>query len=349
MTYPLFASANAIQLETKLKNAFESWIAWREQSHSRARMFKALSEESAEVYREMWHAFAAYCAEREIDLPDLTVEDLQTFLITRGTSTAGTGMRATSKHPDLTPRYARRFLCLIDWITSHQAVDENVPVNQAARRLLERPEYKYANATEKNPVPEYLSDAQSKRLIAYVTQLPDRRTVRQPLTWKEVRDRTAVAMMLGAGLTPGDVRSLKLSGVLIADGRKADVPWKLELPGNGNFPARDTPLAGWAGRQLAYWLTVRKEQKIGGEFVFPSTRDGKQWSDSRCFLSCRDVLSDAGIANDAGGLFKLRHTFALRQLAHGKSETEVAKWLGLLDSNGMVRYRRILTSPVDVV
>jgi len=228
-------------------------------------------------------------------------------------------------------------------------VGEGVSTNPAARNLLEKPEYKYANAAHKNPAPEYLSDVQSKHLIAYITQLPDRRAASDPLPWKEVRDRVAVSMMLGGGLTPGDVRALQLSGVLTEGGRKTGVPWKLALPSNGNFPARETPLADWAGRQLAYWLAVRSEQGIGGDFVFPSTRDGKQWSDSRCFLSCRDVLTAAGISHDSGGVFKLRHTFALRQLSHGKSAEDVAKWLGLLDSNGMLRYRRILTSPVDVV
>jgi site-specific recombinase XerD len=48
-------------------------------------------------------------------------------------------------------------------------------------------------------------------------------------------------------------------------------------------------------------------------------------------------------------LFKLRHTFALRQLRKGKTEEEVARWLGLLDINSMTRYRRIVLSYQDVV
>lgn len=346
MTIPLFASPDTVKLEEKLKNSFEAWVSWREQSRSRARTFKALRGDSAEVYREMWNAFAPFCAGRGIDLPELEIDDLQAFLATRKVADSMT--RAASGRADLSPRYARRFLTLIDWVTSYHASEEGISPNPAVRKLLERPEYKYANAAEKNPVPEYLTDVQSKQLIAYVTQPSDRRSESASLTWKEVRDRTAVALMLGAGLTPGDVRALQLSGVFIDGGRNAGVPWKLALPGNGNFPARETPLADWAGRQLAYWLAVRTEQAIGGNFILPSTRDGKQWSDTRCFLSCRDVLSAAGISSDSGGLFKLRHTFALRQLACGKSETEVARWLGLLDVNGMIRYRRILTSPIDV-
>lgn len=348
MTYPLFES-DTQTLETQLKNTFDEWLHWRQQSKSRSRMHRALNEDSVTVYREMWHAFASFCAQRRITLHGLGEEDLQVFLLTRGTNANRPHMRATSKQADLTPRYARRFLCLIDWVSSYQANQDGVLTNPAAKLLLERPEYKFANAADKDPAPEYLSDLQSKRLIAYVTQLPERRTAAEPLTWKEVRNRTAVAMMLGAGLTPGDVRTLQLCGVLTEGGRKAGVPWKLALPGNGNFPARETPLAGWAGSLLADWLAIRAEQQIAGDLVFPSTKDGKQWSDTRCFLSCRQVLAAAGIPNHAGGVFKLRHTFALRQLSRGKSETDVARWLGLLDCNGMARYRRILISPVDVV
>ncbi len=295
----------------------------------------------------MWNAFVPFCAERGLDLQSLDEDHLRAFLAIRSVG-SNPEMPAASGSAGLSPRYARRFLTLIDWIASHRAADEQGQSHPAVRRLLDRPEYKYANAGHKNPPPEYLNDAQSAQLIAFVTQRPDPKMPPVALAWKEVRDRTAVALMLGAGLTPGDVRALRLSGVSIEGGSEAGVPWKLALPGNGNFPARETPLAAWAGHQLAYWLVVRREHEIGGSFVFPSTRNGKQWSDTRSFLNCREVLSIAGISSDAGGLFKLRHSFALRQLSAGKSEAEVARWLGLLDVNGMARYRRLLTSPIDV-
>lgn len=335
--------------EKNLNDAFESWLAARAKSTSRGRAFKPLSEESAEVYRDMWQAFVPFCATKGVRLADVDVEDLELFLSTRGAAASAGSTRATSRNAELTARYARRFLTLIDWITQHQAKHDGTAVNRAARDLLERPEYKYANAADKNPPPEYLTEAEAKRLIAFITQLPNNHTLIAPLSWKEVRDRTAVALMLGAGLTPGDVRALQLTGVKIEGGRQKGVPWGLSLPENGNFPARDTPLAGWAGRQLKYWLDVRGEQKLGGNYVFPSTRDGKQWSETRCFEGCRAVLADAGITTTAGGLFKLRHSFALRQLQRGKTEVEVARWLGLLDINGMQKYRRVLSTPVDVV
>lgn len=332
-------SANATALQHSLNAIFENWVASRDHSRSKERAKKALRDESAEVYREMWHAFASFCAARDTDLPDINIRDLEIFL----------SARAIVRNADLAPRYARRFLSLIQWVTTFHAVDKGVPVNRSAHMMLERPEYKYANAAHKDPAPEYLTDSQAKQLIAYLSTQPNKDVAVAPLTWKEVRDRAAVATMLGAGLTPGDVRHLQLSGVRNDGEHRTGLPWKLALPGNGNFPARETPLASWAGRLLADWLTVRGEQHIGGNFVFPSTRDGRQWSDTRCFLRTRGVLASAGIPADAGGLFRLRHTFALRQLKHGKTEKEVAGWLGLLDLSAMTRYRRILTSPVEVV
>jgi len=346
-TYPLFSSSDELALQEKLSLYFENWVAYRRSSTSRARAHRALNDDSAEVYQEMWNAFAAFCIRRSLDLYEIRVEDLELFLATRGTDPESAPPAAPNA--ELTSRYARRFLTLIDWVTVHQArVDGQVP-NQAARELLERPEYRYANASDKDPLPEYLTDAQAKRLIAFVTQPADKGPNGAPEKWNVIRNRTAVALMLGGGLTPGDVRNLKMDGIHLDGGKKAGVPWKLSLPGNGNFPARETPLASWAGKQLAYWLKVREEQGISGDFVFPSRRSGGQWSDTRCYEMTREVLELAGLSNVEGGLFKLRHTFALRQLARGRDEKDVARWLGLLDINGMAKYRRVLPAPVEVV
>jgi site-specific recombinase XerD len=121
------------------------------------------------------------------------------------------------------------------------------------------------------------------------------------------------------------------------------------LPGNGNIDARETPVSPWAGRQLAFWMAVREQVSIGGDAVFPSTASGRNWSHTRCFDACKAVLTAAGLIADAHGLFQLRHTFALRQLSNGKSEQEVATWLGLKNIKHMERYSRILMSPVDIV
>lgn len=350
-TLLLFADLAPEQVRACLEQAFDDWVAFRAKQGKRgvARELQPLREESEQMYRDMWAAFVDYCAHRGLGLADLSVEDLNIFLTVRGTGAEGQAPHVTTKQDNLSPRYARRYLVLIDRITRFVAKEAGGVANTAARELLERPEYKYANADDKDPVPEYLTAVQAKRLIAHVTQRPPMGPGDKAVPWKWVRDRTAVAVMLGAGLSPGDVRALRLDGVVVDGGRRAGVPWKLSLPGNGNADARETPVSDWAGRQLAFWLTVRQQVGIPGKMVFPSTASGTAWSHTRCFESCRDVLESAGLGNRAHGLFRLRHTFALRQLSQGKDEKSVAQWLGLKDLKNMERYSKILMSPVEVV
>ncbi len=347
MNLPLFdddASA-----EERLRDTFKAWVHHRARSNSAARGERPLRHESATVYQEMWHAFAAFCGERMLDLQSLEAPDIETFLAIRGAVDPDRKPRVLTKGADLSPRYAWRLLTLIDRVCRFHAQREGVVANTAASALLQRPEYRYANATHRDPLPEYYEDTQAERLIAYLTGPGSKDSPTDPIPWKEVRDRTAVALMLGGGLTPGDARALTVGGVYSDGGREADLPWKLSLPGNGNSPARETPLAPWAGRQLALWLSVRTRHDIKGGYVFPATLSGKPWSHTACHDACKAVLADAGMGEDSGGMYKLRHTFALRQLAEGKSDIEVAGWLGLIDLNGMARYRRIVTRQVDIV
>jgi site-specific recombinase XerD len=348
MTLSLFPAADAATHDAEFRALFDAWIASRKHSTSKARSERALSARSALVYQEMWYAFAEYCAVRRLDLIDLDADDLQTFLVVRGTGATGDRPRVTTKGDELSARYAWRMLTLIDRVLRFHAQRQGMAPNGAARELLQRPEYRYAQASDRDPLPDYYPEALAKRLIAYLTALNDQAVPAGALTWKEVRDRTAVALMLGAGLAPGDVRVLTTDGVMVEGGRRAGVPWKLALPGNGNGPGREAPIAGWAGRQLAFWLAVRARQQVAGNLVFPSTLAGRAWSDTACYRACKAVLAGAGMDAEGGGVFKLRHTFALRQLAKGKSEAEVARWLGLLDINGMARYRRVVPRHVDV-
>lgn len=332
------------------REPFEHWVADRKTVGSRPGDNRKLGAATADIYREMWQAFTVFCVGRGLAFGRATIADLESFLATRASvrNASNPASSVATGSTSLSPRYARRFLTLIDKVFRHQAGLDSVAPNTSAYELLQRPDFRYAEASDKDPLPDYLDEHDAKALIAFVTKASDAGQD-SVVPWKTVRDRTAVAVMLGAGLAPGDVRCLKLDGVIIAGGRTEGLPWKLSVPGNGNAPARETPIAKWAAYQLASWLNLRNRQQILGDFVFPSTLGGKQWSHTRCYESCTAVLAEAGLAESAGGLFKLRHSFALRQLVKGSSEAEVARWLGLLDVNGMTRYRRILRSEVDAV
>jgi integrase len=164
-----------------------------------------------------------------------------------------------------------------------------------------------------------------------------------------VRNRTSVGLMLGAGLTPGEVRALKGTSVMINGGKNTGVPWKLQVAGNGNSAGRETPVASWSGQLLRYWLNVRDEQRIPGPMLFPSTKtSGKAWGKVAQYNATKEVLLAAGVDDVEGGSFRLRHTFALRQLRRGKSPQEIARWLGVSDPAVMSRYERVIYAPVDL-
>ncbi|OWW18229.1 tyrosine-type recombinase/integrase [Noviherbaspirillum denitrificans] len=343
--HSLFSTPEAQSLEERLMHCFEEWLADRQSGSGRARSHRPLSDKSAAVYRDMWRAFAVFCADRSLGLHQVEAADLAALLRLRAAMASGDSANRATAHRQLNLRYARRFLTLIQWVSGFQDDAVGGRANQAARTMLEQPQYKYANASDKDPLPDFLTDEQADRLIAFITQPVADDADDASMKWNAMRNRTAAALMMGGGLTPGDVRNLLLDGVAT----QAGIPWKLSLPGNGNFPARETPLAPWAGRQLAAWLTVRKEHGIAGDFALPGRRSGSQWSEVGCYETTRDVLEQAGLGDLKGGVFKLRHTFALRQLANGREEKDVARWLGLLDINGMARYRRVLHAPVEVV
>ena len=337
----LFSSLEARRQFEELRAVFERWIAHRDAAGPRAeRSQRALREESADVYRDMWGAFASWCAEHDCMLATLDAGDLESFLMSLG------GTR------DASLRYVRRTLQLISRVDAFDANTRGRRANTHIADLQRRSPYRFASGTHDDPLPEFLTSGEARALIQFVTQrrpspLADARS-HSDWTWRTVRDRTAVAVQLGAGLTPGEIRGLRCSHIIVAGGPIQDEPWALAVPGNGNHPARQTPLARWAARQLQFWLALRSEHGITGDMVFPATRTGKPWSKTNSHNAFRDVLQEAGVANLAGGSFKLRHTFALRQLTRHPPE-QVALWLGLEDPGAMERYRRVLSQPVNII
>ena len=118
----------------------------------------------------------------------------------------------------------------------------------------------------------------------------------------------------------------------------------------GGARARGTSaIAPWAGELLQYWLEVRTEQRIAGDWLFPSTRGGKPGRKVGQYMAAKQVFANAGLDDIEGGSFRLRHTFALRQLKRGTEPEQVARWLGVTDPAVMARYDRLLSSLVDVI
>ena len=323
--------------------AFERWLDAHRASGSMRR------PASIQVYRDMWGAFTAWCLGQSpaVTLASLDLQDLQAFQSAR--------FGRKSSDLSLSPRHALKLVRLIDRVLRHHAAETDTPPNTAAHDwLAAHPEVRYAESAQADPLPEFLSVAEARLLIAFLSNARPRpglsaarRDSHAALTWQELRNRTSVALQLGGGLTPGDVRALTLASPISRGGQVRDRPWKVAVPGDGNSLARETPIAAWAGELLQHWLHVRASSRIEGGFLFPSTRSGKPWGKESQYKCAKAVLEDAGIDSREGGSFRLRHTFALRQLRRGFEPEAVARWLGV-EPAVMDRYRRVVATPIDI-
>ncbi len=344
-----------------LLRAFDAWLAHQ---HVAGRLRRG---SSALVYRAMWQALTTWClAQRPVlRLRDLPGPMLAAYMHSR------CGMLATDGA--LTPRYQLRLISLVQRVQAHQAWLQQQatagpgqalamasgappgPRNRAGAGVA-------LTADGGDPPPLHLSPAQISQLQALLCDASSDTLAR----WQRLRDRCAVALQLGAGLGPGDVRSLWLTNVQTgattasplpaAAGasqgpprRSAPARWHLQVAANGSAPAHAAPLAGWAAAVLARWLAVRHGQALGGPWLLPSTRSGKPWGKVAQYEAARRVLADAGLDADGGGSFRLRHSFALRQLQHGHDAGLVAGWLGVVDPQVMLRYQQALAGQPVVV
>jgi integrase len=351
-TLSLFSTSDGDQLADVLQAQFTAWLA---SSPSRGpRQQGALREESAQIYADMWQAFIAYCAPfvdgagsrcvRLDPTESLNREDLLAFLSFAAVRPQRQ-VRTGQLHAELTPRYAWRLLQLIDRVLNLGREELGLPAVESPLLLMQEAPYRFANASALTPVPDVLTDAQAHALIQHCTAF----SCVDPgagVTWKVIRDRAAVALMLGAGLAPGQVRVMTTVDVAVDGGPEVGVPWRLSVAADGSSSAHQVPIAPWAARQLKFWLEVRAAQGPAMQqstWVFPSTTAGKPWSHPACHRAAVSVMEEAGVLG--GSPFRLRHTFAVRQLLNGHAEEEVARWMGYADTSPMKRYRHVLVAP----
>ena len=338
MTSPESADLfDSVPDEAMLARAFDAWAS------SRSATARGLSEDTEAVMRAMWSAFGAWCIQGQLDPVALTASELDAYLRSRE------GLAPAS---ELTPRYAWRLINLVGRVVNYMATAQGRAPNRAATRLLDSsPAIRHANAGKKDPVPEVLSDSQDCALVSFlVSSVPT-----DPLSslardgmWQLVRNRAGVALQRGAGLTPMEIRELTLNCVFI-DPDPAKGPWKVRAPATGSVQSHDAPVARWARPLLTSWVQLRSEMGIPGDWLFPSTKSGKQWQKTAHFDGVADVLDAAGLKGFKGGSYLLRHTFAMRQLARPQNAAAtVAAWMGI-EEGEMKRYRGVLTAPVEVV
>lgn len=310
-----------------LQQAFDAWLG------DQQRLARLRHASSQAVYRAMWQALVAWCGRQRpaVGLRSLDAATLARYLASR----AG----QAGLHEPLNPRYQWRLLSLVQRVQAHHSLRHQLAPHTAAADLIAtRPAVRRANASLVDELPAHLRPDEARRLVLALNRPPEP----TPPRWQDLRNRCAAALQLGAGLGPGELRALRVDDVRLHAGQQPPRPWQLDVPANGSARAHAVPVQGWAARLLGDWLQRRADEQLGGAWLFPSTRSGKPWGKVAQFESVRRLLADAGIDEAGGGSFRLRHTFALRQLQRGRAPDEVARWLGIADPAVMARYQRVL-------
>ena len=300
---------------------FEAWLG------ARAQRAEPLSPASARVYRAMWGAWSAFLVAQRQTLDSFDAGSLERYLVQRLVS----------------DRHARRLIVLVDWLCGFDAQREEKSKNTGAQTLLQEPRFNHAERKTHIPLPRALSDAQAQALLSVVMT---------PVTegdWMHLRNNAMVAVMLGAGIKPGETLALKLGAIGVEPSRAGEaLPYKLSIVGKTG--PRQTPLAPYARRILASWLIHRALLKFPGEVVFPATLcGGGVLNDSAFYRHFVVLLEQANIFSEKKGAHALRHTFATRNLRGGKPLPVVADWLGLETMEAAYRYRRLVTGETSVV
>jgi site-specific recombinase XerD len=328
-----------------MKAMFEAWAS-RQAGTSKP----GVSEATLAVLRPMWMAFAGWCIKQELDPLSLTASELDAYLRSR----------EGAEMAELSLRYSWRLVTLIGRVlkdaTSELQGDRagamQVGAWTAASDLMQsNPDLRWANDRTSDPLPEFLTESEDRALVAYLELMTPRsrtdKSIQAGKRWQEIRNCTAIALQRGAGLTPLEIRTLKVASVFVdPDVRKG--PWKVRAPATGSVLEHDAPVAAWARPLLTYWLRLRLDVGLPGDWLFASTSSGKPWGKTAHFEAVASVMEAAGLVGYKGGSYLLRHTFAIKQLSRpGASDAKVAAWLGIAEEE-MGRYRRVLTSPVDV-
>lgn len=340
---------------SEIQSTFNRWLA---EEHRLGRLHRPSSQA---VYAAMWGALAQWCLGQSPPVRQLAALDSATLA-------AFVAAREALLPPgeSLTPRYAWRMMSLVRRVQTWAAAAPRG--GTAADHLLaSRPEVRLANLQRSNEAIEHLSNDEVRRLLRVIGHQHRLAAQNRLARWQDLRNVTAAALQLGAGLGPGDLRALTCRDAdpalsLRNAGSASAQPWPdqspddvdshgartraaqrlwLRVPADGNAPTHEVPLAPWATRVLLAWLQLRKQLGIPGDWLLPSTRTGKPWGKVAQYEAGCTVLAAAGIpARASGGSFRLRHSFALRQLNRGHAADTVARWLGVSDPAVMQRYLR---------
>lgn len=264
-----------------------------------------VSDESAAIYRFMFHKFASWMDGRNLTMSTVDGQALFGFLNQRNDD----GSR------QLNSRIAHRYLRLLERCYEHLALRPNpaqATILDAART---------ATSLGRDREMTVLTSTQMDQVMA---ALPT-----QDGSWKRRRDRAMQCLMLQAGLRVAEVIGFQMSEAspqIELDGSLA-----LELTPIGKHQSsykHTARLRAEAVPELLGWLDERRRMSIPGSFAFPANFRGEPLNKATVYRQVKATLERAGIDVARSGGRTLRNTFAVQELDQ-RSIEELTQQLGL--------------------
>ncbi|MBY4898415.1 tyrosine-type recombinase/integrase [Cupriavidus sp. AU9028] len=283
--------------------AFDHWMASR-----------GFGQRTAVVYRAMWGKWLRWAAGRGLAPLAWSSAEIAAFLDAQ----------------DLHKRHRYRYARLIERVFHHLALLQSGlhnPGSQAVRSHL---------AEGENDPTAFLLPAERDALIGKLLapaaaptgpdgDEPPRKL--SPTAWKRARDVALLAVLLGAGLKVGEVRTLRLDQ-LAADGGEI----AMTRPENGR--TYRVPVFSFARAPLLAWLAVRQAGGTLGQLVFPAQPGGRPLHAVSLYRRVERLLEEAGVLQsrtERASPQTLRNSYAALHFENGEPPAEVAAYLGLRD------------------
>lgn len=315
---------------------FEDWV-----DQARTRQGFKLRDSSIEQYAEGWRAWVEFSTKHHLDSLNPSTCELRQFVSHREQTTHLGG---------LGERHTWRLLRLIERVLAFHAERCDRPACEAVRQLLQSDlELKWANARNKTPPPEFLSDQQfedlTQRFSSLITALPYAKGA-----WNVVRNHLAVALHLGAGLSNTELLGLRWKDVSESQIAADQTLRRLWIEPTATTQGRFTPVALFAWQLLTRWKTLVLDLGIpcaSSDLVFVSTLAGKPWGRQSHLQGIGLVMQSCNVHIVGSGAYKLRHTFAIRLLKAGRSEEDLSRWMGL-DLRAIRKYKDALVDHLQM-
>lgn len=146
-----------------------------------------------------------------------------------------------------------------------------------------------------------------------------------------IRDRAIIVIMLRSGMRIGELLSLKMDDVRLAE--KKILLWE----GEKNQTGRTVCLSDDACRALGRWLYIRDPEKVN--VFYARARNTMGYTTARKMMNT--YLSKAGLAGKRYTLHSLRHTFATDLLNAGMRLECLQQLLGHSNLEMTLRYARL--------